>query len=171
MFDNIDKRIKRLAESIIVFGCLFSLVYAIVFIVEDNFELGFAIALGVSFSSCVISHILYALGEIVTQLTKIANSNQKMQILEVCKNSQETTAKKQEIIAELENEMLNDYENNKIAMLENEMQNDYENNKIADIDEEEKINTPQDDECPVCFNKITPHDTECPNCGYNLKEH
>jgi predicted amidophosphoribosyltransferase len=51
------------------------------------------------------------------------------------------------------------------------MLNDYENDKTENIDEEEKINTPQEGECPVCFYKITPSDTECPNCGYNLKEH
>ena len=155
MFDNIDNKIKSLAIIITVVGSIASLVCGIVIMAIEEFFIGLVIAIGGSLSSWIGSFALYALGEIVTQLTKIANSNQRMQILEVCKNSQETTAKKQEILAELENEMLNDYEND----------------KTENIDEEEKINTAQEDECPVCFYKITPSDTECPNCGYNLKEH
>lgn len=38
-----------------------------------------------------------------------------------------------------------------------------------DIDEDDDVNTPNDDECPMCFAKITPEDAECPNCGYKLK--
>ena len=155
MFDNIDNKIKSLAFATTIIGIIGSAITGIILTIEDDFVLGLLILVGGSLGSWIGSFALYALGEIVTQLTKIANSNQRMQILEVCKNSQETTAKKQEILAELENEMLNNYEND----------------KTENIDEEEKINTPQGDECPVCFYKITPGDTECPNCGYNLKEH
>ena len=41
--------------------------------------------------------------------------------------------------------------------------------KKEDVDEDDEINKPNDNECPICFNQISPNDNECPFCGFKLK--
>lgn len=153
MFKNIGEKIKTLAIACTIIGCILSLAGAIYCWATGIVFLGFIILILGCLFSWVGSFVLYGFGELITQTTNIAKGNQRMQMLSIYKNSEESNNIAKETIEEIQSEVIEDYE--------------YE--KHGYIDELDKINKPKKDECPSCFNKISSEDKECPYCGYKLK--
>lgn len=75
------------------------------------------------------------------------------------------------ITSSIENNQSHDEEISKetIDDIKDEIVEDYEYDKHGYADELDKINTPNKDECPCCFSKISVNDKECSYCGYKLK--
>lgn len=153
MFQNIGEKIKTLAIACTIFGCLFSVVGAIICWCMEIVWAGFVVLIAGCLFSWIGSFALYGLGELIIQTTKVAKGIQNMQVLSVYQNSNEYSDITKDVIEDIQSEVISDYESE----------------KEGDVEEFEAINIPQDDECPSCFSKISPDDKECPNCGHRLK--
>ncbi len=153
MFDNIGAKIKGLAIVCTILGCVASLVCSIRCWASEKILIGVVILIGGCVFSWIGSFLLYGFGELIVQTTNIAKGNQRMQMLTAYNNSQETSDITKQTIDEIKDEIVEDYECE----------------KNAKMDELDKINIPNKDECPCCFNKINADDKECFYCGHKLK--
>ena len=153
MFQNIGKKIKALAIVSMIIGCLGSIAGAIVCFATELAGIGiFILIIGCLFSWTGV-FVLYGFGELIVLTTKIAKRIQNIQMLSVYQNPKAPNNMKIDMIDKITNEVINDYE------IE----------KKEDVDEDDEINKPNDNECPICFNQISPNDNECPFCGFKLK--
>ena len=153
MFDNIGEKIKWLAIISTILGCVFSLVGAICCWASEMGLVGFMILIGGCFFSWIGSFLLYGFGELIVRTTNIAIGNQRMQMLAVYNNENESSDITKQTIDDIKDEIVKDYEYDKKGYM----------------DELDEMNIPNQDECPCCFNKINVEDNECSYCGYKLK--
>ncbi|MBQ8196821.1 MAG: hypothetical protein IJZ73_02030 [Clostridia bacterium] len=154
MFDNIGEKIKHLAIASTIIGCILSLAGSIYYgVVYDEVFVPMAILIVGCLISWVSSFVLYGFGELIIQTTNISKGNQRMQALTVYKDSNKKSEITKQSIDDIKDEIIEDYERDN-------------HDNVNDIDD---INTPNEDECPCCFNKINANDKECSFCGYKLK--
>ena len=152
MFENIGEKIKGLAIVCTIIGCILSVVVAIL-LGTGYFIIDFLIAILGGVFSWICSFLLYGFGELIVQTTNIAKGNQRLQMLAVCQDAEESNGVKNETIEEIKNQVVEDYE--------------YE--KYGYMDETDKLNRAESNECPCCFSPIRDTDTECSYCGQKLK--
>ena len=153
MFENIGEKIKNLAIISTIIGFVLSLVGAIICWVSGIVFDGFVVLIVGCLFSWIGSFVLYGFGELIIQTTNISRGNQRMQMLTVYNDSRKSSEITKEIIDDIKDEIVEDYEYDKHGY----------------VDKLGKINTPNKDECPCCFSKINVNDKECSYCGYKLK--
>ena len=148
MFNNIGEKIKGLAIFFTIVGIIGTVGWTIYLWCSGmGFFIGAAIlALGV-FASWLGSFVLYGFGELICKTSDIEEGVKRIQLLNVSKKSNQRNHY-DEIINEVSNDIINEYDESLGVDIENRA---------------------EEDECPYCFAKINKNDTECPNCGNKLK--
>ena len=150
MFHNIGEKIKTLAKVCTVIGIILSIISGIILMIDLNVWIGLLCIVGGCILSWIGSFLVYGFGEVIVKLNEISSNLQdqkKLSVAKTLKRGNTKDNKADEIIQEVVNTTLEEYEEK----------------------DEGDINKPKANECPNCFSIITPNDIECPNCGYKLK--
>lgn len=155
MFNNIGEKIKGAAVVLVLFGNIFSFCGAMYYWVNGMLLVGIVILI----LGCILSwfgaFLVYGFGELIDQTNNISKSVQRMQMLAVYNDSNDSSEIAQKTINNIKDEIVKAYENSE--------------NNSEDFELDESANIPNADECPYCFHKINVDDEECSYCGHKLK--
>ena len=143
MFNNIGKKIKKLATITTKIGFFIFILCAIILCTEKMVALGILIGLVGCLSSWISSFLLYGFGELIDNTQEIAKNTKRMAQLEGLKGEGESS--------------------------QNTFVEESEEVKVDDDLDYDPENIAREDECPACFHKISKTDHVCSYCGRKLK--
>ena len=157
MFDDIGKKIKGFTTACSVIGMIGSLIGAIFMWASGdgaaNFFAGLAVLIGGIIVFWAGAFMAYGFGVLIDKTSEIADGVKRIQLLNIRQKSDRGDERFNEIIKEVGDDIINEYEES-----------------LYEPDDTDTQNNAKEDECPYCFSKISKDDVECPNCGNILKK-